>query len=438
MIVKRVVLVMFLILTLAMFMGSVSAASNSSLTWAEVENSSYAVQKFTESKGDIPSSVSVSGKNVTDNAYLEVLCKAVVKANSNNRTSVSVVGRGNPPAPSGSASGTLTKSQYLTVANNIKSFYTNNNRAPNYAESSIGNIRYETLVYMYSKIMNYYRINDALPSSITFSYVSGISSSRAYVDVTAPKVNSNIPWGTYNTPKTVTLTASDNADANPKIYYRLNYGTWMSATKTVSLTMGEGRTYLDYYGRDDSGNVAPTNSGYFTIDMEGPSVAASPTSSCDNASKLVSLIANDNFDTNPAIYYTLNGSDPLSSSLRYSSPLNITNTTTLNFFAIDNVGNTGPVSSETYTIGNPVVNRNTGNSYSRIQDAIDDVLTLNGDVIQLYSATFLENVVINKNITLIAASNTVVNALNSSLPVFTVNSNGSGSTISGLNLGGGL
>lgn len=265
-------------------------------------------------------------------------------------------------------------------------------------------------------------------------YVSGISSSGAYVDATAPTISNSLPWGTYNAPKTVTLTASDNADTTPTIYYRLNQGAWSSATKTVSLTMGEGRTWLDYYAGDDSGNRAPTYSWYYTIDMDGPTVTASPTGSCYNSSKLVSLIASDNFDTNPTIYYTLNGSDPSSSSLRYSSPLNITNTTTLNFLAIDNMGNVGPVSSEVYTIGNPVVNVNTGKTYSKIQDALDDVLTLNGHVIQMYSATFLENVVINKNVTLMAASDVVVNALNSSLPVFTVNSNGSGSTISGLNL----
>ncbi|MDO9045368.1 MAG: hypothetical protein Q7U35_08680 [Methanobacteriaceae archaeon] len=65
---KRVLLLVFVFLSFFVFLGDVSAASNSSLTWAEVENSSYAVQTFTESKGDIPSSVSVSGKKVTDNA----------------------------------------------------------------------------------------------------------------------------------------------------------------------------------------------------------------------------------------------------------------------------------------------------------------------------------------------------------------------------------
>ncbi|MDP2837339.1 MAG: NosD domain-containing protein, partial [Methanobacteriaceae archaeon] len=350
---KRVLLLVFVFLSFFVFLGDVSAASNSSLTWAEVENSSYAVQTFTESKGDIPSSVSVSGKKVTDNAYLEVLCKAVVKANTNDKTSVSVVGRGNAPAPSGSASGTLTKSQYLTVANNIKSFYTDNNRAPNYAVSSIGNIRYETLVYMYSKVMNYYRIHDTLPSSISFSHISGISSSGAYVDATPPTISNNLAGGSYNSSKTVVLTASDNSDANPKVYYSLNNGAWSNKVKTVSLSLNQGRTDLRYYGTDVSGNVGAT-------------------------------------------HYV------------------------------------------TYYISAPVCNLNTGKGYSRIQDAIDDSLTLNGHVIEVARGTYNENIWVDKslNIRAVSGGNVTVQALNSSLSCFYVISGGNNSSINGFNIKG--
>ncbi len=50
-----------------------------------------------------------------------------------------------------------------------------------------------------------------------------------------------------------------------------------------------------------------------------------------------------------AIYYTLDGTDPTASSTTYTSPLAISATTTLKFFAIDQAGNVETVKTEAYT-----------------------------------------------------------------------------------------
>ncbi|MCK9150566.1 chitobiase/beta-hexosaminidase C-terminal domain-containing protein [Methanobacterium alcaliphilum] len=504
-------------------MSTVSAASNSSFTWDEVENSSYEVQSFTEGHGDIPSTVSVSGKTVTDNAYLEVLCKSVVKANSNNKTSVSVVGRGNAASPSGSAHGTLTKSEYVQKAIDINSFYANNNRAPSYGVTSIGNVRYETLVYMYSKIMNYYRVHDALPNSVTFNYVAGVSSSGAVFDKTAPTISNNLAAGTYNTVKTLTLTASDNADPNPTIYYKLNQGTWNSATKTVSLNLNEGQTALYYYCKDYKGNAGSTYSRSYIIDTHNPTVTVNPVGGLYNVSKSVTLSISDNLDPNPAIYYTLDGSNPTTSSSHYTSPINIDSSTILKFigvdwannqasiqtqsytidniaptvtaspsegiynndlnvtltandnldpnpllfyslnngitwnqsiknitltinqnltnllyYAVDSAGNKGLTKTSTYIIGTTlhnVTNINSGIIYSTIQEAVDGASA--GDIIDVFSGVYCENIIINKNLT-IRSNGAVVYASNSSRPVFSILVGGGGSTISGFNITGAI
>ena len=36
-------------------------------------------------------------------------------------------------------------------------------QAPNYAQSDLGKIRFESLIYMYSTILNYYSLNGDLP-----------------------------------------------------------------------------------------------------------------------------------------------------------------------------------------------------------------------------------------------------------------------------------
>lgn len=72
-------------------------------------------------------------------------------------------------APSSSenmTSGIINSTEYLDIANRVNSFMNSNGRAPNYASSSMGNIRYESLIYMYAQILNSYNINGVLPDFI--------------------------------------------------------------------------------------------------------------------------------------------------------------------------------------------------------------------------------------------------------------------------------
>ena len=94
------------------------------------------------------------------------------------------------------------------------------------------------------------------------------------------------------------------------------------------------------------------NTGLNTLtvipDTTAPTVTANPVGGLYNSTKNVVLVANE-----PAtIYYTLDGSDPISSGTRteYTSPISINTTTMLRFVAVDNADNWSPVYNQTYTI----------------------------------------------------------------------------------------
>jgi len=77
-----------------------------------------------------------------------------------------------------------------------------------------------------------------------------------------------------------------------------------------------------------------------------PVTTARPSGGTYSTTQMVTLTANE-----PAtIYYTTNGSTPTQSSSVYSSPISISTTTTLKFFAKDTDGNVESVKTQIYTI----------------------------------------------------------------------------------------
>ncbi len=200
-----------------------------------------------------------------------------------------------------------------------------------------------------------------------------------------------------------------------KTILTFNSGTITSGTANITVTLANHNVQIS-----------------IIIDKVLPVVNASLASGLYNTTQSVDLTASDNLDPNPIIYYTLDGSTPTVSSVVYTGPISIGTTTTLKFMAVDSAGNQSPVTTEHY-IFLTVANLNTGKGYSTIHDAIDDPLTVDGDIIVIKTGIYTENIILNKNLTLkpFSDGNVTIQAANSNNPVITINSGGSGSIILG-------
>jgi chondroitinase B-like protein/chitobiase/beta-hexosaminidase-like protein/Big-like domain-containing protein len=83
-----------------------------------------------------------------------------------------------------------------------------------------------------------------------------------------------------------------------------------------------------------------------TGDTLAPTVSASPVGGLYGSEQSILLVANE-----PAtIYYSIDGTNPSTSSAVYSSEVQVSSTATLKYFAKDVAGNVGAISTQEYTI----------------------------------------------------------------------------------------
>ncbi|AKB33736.1 cell surface protein [Methanosarcina siciliae HI350] len=172
-------------------------------------------------------------------------------------------------------------------------------------------------------------------------------------DMEAPNVTASPAGGTITVSTQVILSATDNADPDPSIYYTTDGSdpTTNSTQYTGAINITES-TVLKFVAVDTSGNVSPVKTETYTFaDMEAPAVTASLNSGNYYPARSVTLSATDNVDSNPSIYYTTDGSDPTTNSTLYTGPITMADyaTTTLKFFAVDASGNVATVQIRNYT-----------------------------------------------------------------------------------------
>ena len=183
---------------------------------------------------------------------------------------------------------------------------------------------------------------------------------RTYtIDKTKPTATADPVGSTYNTRKSITLTANDNLDANPIIYYTTDGSdptTSSTRKQYTSPILINTNTTLKFAACDAAGNWSPVyNQTYTMIDLTAPVASANLPSGTYTSDKVVELTATDEMDNNPKIYYTTDGSIPTTNSTLYSWPISIINvgTNILKFIAVDATGHISEVFTNVYILNKP-------------------------------------------------------------------------------------
>lgn len=169
------------------------------------------------------------------------------------------------------------------------------------------------------------------------------------IDTVAPTTTISPVAGTYEESQTITLTTNETAT----VYYTLDGSnpTTGSTVYTSPININN-TTTIKYFARDSVGNSEAVKTSVFTInlpDTTPPVITASPSGGTYTASQTVTLTSNEA----ATIYYSLDGSNPTTSSTVYSSPIEVSATATLKYIGVDSANNTSTVQSSIYTINLP-------------------------------------------------------------------------------------
>ena len=166
---KKSFIISILFLIFFLSVSNVSAADPITFTSDQVINATGFILSYVDTNQTLPVEVNISGCMVNMSQFLELLTSAVLNINNTLSDTIALENYDNPPNPSENITNSIINStEYLEIANSVKTFMDSNKRAPNFAtQTSTGNtIRFESLVYMYSQILNSYNTTSVLPDNI--------------------------------------------------------------------------------------------------------------------------------------------------------------------------------------------------------------------------------------------------------------------------------
>lgn len=205
---------------------------------------------------------------------------------------------------------------------------TNSEFVRNRSKSMSPDLRFGEIPYTENKV----RIKNCLFQNIDVILINSVVSDSSF----------------YN----VRLSKSDNISVSQVIQSYLEKSTidayWLEKTQSYTFARNTFNNVSTNINRNPNTTVLIDNIDIkdSIADIASPTITVNPIGGIYNFNQSVSI----NTDKPSTIYYTLNGTLPTVTSTVYTSPVSITDSTTLNVMAIDNINNQRKVKSIRYNI----------------------------------------------------------------------------------------
>jgi len=223
------------------------------------------------------------------------------------------------------------------------------------------------------------------------------------VDSTKPITLAEPSGGLFREPVVVNLSVEEGT----LVYYTIDGSRPTTKSGRYSKPVQFVRSgVLRFFAVDEAGNKESVREESYVIDAQAPTVKSEPVAGAFAAPVKVVLKSSER----GVIRYEIGGGVANQSSPLYKKPLNISRTTTLSFFAVDQAGNKSPVLKNEYIVDTEppqAVTRPPGGKYSgRIRVKIeasepaDIYYTVDGSTPSKSSLPYRGPITINSNTTL--------------------------------------
>ena len=185
------------LLMLLSLSASAATSNTTSFNSSQITQSAGNVKHYVENEYRLPNTVKVGNKSVSEPQFLYLLTTTTNNIGiGKSKTNVTLKTVSNTSTVKETVtSGKLTRSEYISLAKRINSYITTNGKIPSSMSTSIGTMKYQSIVYMYSKVLAYYDTNKVLPSTV--SVKSG------YATTLGPAASVNATNGFFKTSKTL-------------------------------------------------------------------------------------------------------------------------------------------------------------------------------------------------------------------------------------------
>lgn len=226
-----------------------TVAKPKTFTKNQINDAASRVNSYISKNKRLPSSVTISSVKVTMPQFLGLLANNVL----NKERKLQKVA-----SPSGTTqklkTGKLTKSNYLKVAKLVRSKISSTGKAPGYINTSLGKMKYHSLIYTFTKVSSFQKSNKRLPNyvSVTSWKIGGsktVTKKSTSISEGAPSKSTSTVSKAMQKYLKVTKNAQSNNSTIKKLAASITKGktTTSAKAKAIFNWVRDHLTYSYYY-----------------------------------------------------------------------------------------------------------------------------------------------------------------------------------------------
>lgn len=169
-------------------MSRTNAAETFSIS--EIAQAGYLLANQINSQKSVPNQVTIAKTQIPTPEYLYLATTAVVNINNGVLSDIEAISVDPPGSSSGEeVDADIGKADYVDLAERVKTFAVKNKVMPNYGTTPLGRLNYETMTYLFARLMVQYLDYVELPPKIQVIFIDKADSNPTFAPIATPGSN---------------------------------------------------------------------------------------------------------------------------------------------------------------------------------------------------------------------------------------------------------